>query len=541
MVKLFLVEDEIVMRDGIKKHIDWEKENIEFVGEAGDGELAYPMILEKKPDILITDIKMPFMGGLELSELVKRELPNIRIIILSGYDDFSYAQKAVSLGVTEYLLKPIAPAKLLESIRSLRDKIEADKENDSDWSMEEKLEKAEVAKQKFFATLVMGSRPVSECIEEGKELGMNLAARSFRLILLYFGVKGEASYAFSETRNAFYKKLMDWLDTEGDCYGFDRGEDGFALLVTFRHGSGDKDYANAVTEHLIEIVKSMENATYFIGIGRAVERLGEIGRAYNSAKKALSHRFFMGVNEVIWSENASVHPSAQMNLNINEIVANSNSRAVLHDFLRTGTSEEIVPVLDEIFSSIGEKNLKSHMFLNYVTMDVYFEMVRFLNELGFDVGKVDERCGNINTIIHEINSPEKAKQYLVRYMQEVIALRDTTSAKKYSKMLRTVVGYINEHYSDSELSLNTAAAMANLSPNHFSTIFSNEMGVTFIEYLINKRMEKAKELLMTTDLRSSEITYMVGYKDPHYFSHTFKKTVGMTTKEFRARRKNGES
>ncbi|MCR5747507.1 MAG: response regulator, partial [Lachnospiraceae bacterium] len=103
MVKLFLCEDEIVMRDGIKKHIDWEKEGIEFVGEAADGELAYPMILEQKPDILITDIKMPFMDGLELSELVRKELPNIKIIILSGYDEFSYAQKAVSLGVTEYL------------------------------------------------------------------------------------------------------------------------------------------------------------------------------------------------------------------------------------------------------------------------------------------------------------------------------------------------------------------------------------------------------------------------------------------------------
>ena len=127
MVKLFLVEDEIVMREGIRKHIAWEKEGIEFAGEAGDGELALPMILSTKPDILLTDIRMSFMDGLQLSELVKKELPETEIIILSGYDDFSYAQKAITCGVSEYLLKPIAPPKLLASLRRVRDRIEKPK------------------------------------------------------------------------------------------------------------------------------------------------------------------------------------------------------------------------------------------------------------------------------------------------------------------------------------------------------------------------------------------------------------------------------
>src|SRR5574344_1080993 len=139
MIRLFLAEDEIVMRDGIKKHINWEEEGIEFVGEAGDGELAYPMILNLKPDILITDIKMPFMDGLQLSELVKKELPDIHIIILSGYDEFSY------------VLKPIAPAKLLSAVRKAAEEIE--KEHGSthtDWSQEELEEKRELEKLRLF-------------------------------------------------------------------------------------------------------------------------------------------------------------------------------------------------------------------------------------------------------------------------------------------------------------------------------------------------------------------------------------------------------
>ena len=114
MVKLFLVEDEIAMREGIKRNIPWEEIGVDFCGEAGDGELAWPAILEQRPDIVITDIKMPFMDGLQLAGLIRRELPDTRIIILSGYSEFEYAQEALRIGVTEYLLKPITPRQLRE-------------------------------------------------------------------------------------------------------------------------------------------------------------------------------------------------------------------------------------------------------------------------------------------------------------------------------------------------------------------------------------------------------------------------------------------
>ena len=127
-IKIFLVEDEIVIRNGIKNSIEWEKEGYEFVGEASDGELAYPMILKEKPDILITDIRMPFMDGLELSRLAKQELPDIRILILSGYDEFDYAKEAIRIGVTEYLLKPVSASKLLDSLKGVSQLIRQEKE-----------------------------------------------------------------------------------------------------------------------------------------------------------------------------------------------------------------------------------------------------------------------------------------------------------------------------------------------------------------------------------------------------------------------------
>lgn len=117
MISVFLVEDEVIMRNGIKRNIPWEQEGFTFAGEASDGELAWPLIKKTRPDILITDIRMPFMNGLELSELVRKELPETKIIILSGYSEFDYAKQAITLGVTDYLLKPITSEKLLEAVR----------------------------------------------------------------------------------------------------------------------------------------------------------------------------------------------------------------------------------------------------------------------------------------------------------------------------------------------------------------------------------------------------------------------------------------
>ena len=207
----------------------------------------------------------------------------------------------------------------------------------------------------------------------------------------------------------------------------------------------------------------------------------------------------------------------------------------LEEFLRTGASPEADTFMEGIFASIGEQNAKSLLFLNYLTMDMYFTMSRFLKELTGDAQTMDRECGDINDIVRNMTEVSEAKDYLTRCLKRVISIRDQLSVKRYGKVMREAVAYIDEYYADEDISLNTLALLLSISPNHFSAIFSQEMGVTFIEYLIGKRMEKAKELLMTTDMKSFEVAYAVGYKDPHYFSSTFKKTQGMTTKEYRLR------
>ena len=149
MIKVFLVEDEVIMREGIRSNIDWEAEGFEFVGEASDGELAYPLIQKSRPDILITDIQMPFMDGLELSRLVKQEQPGIKIIVLTGYDEFEYAKEGIRIGITDYLLKPIASAKLLEAVKKVGELVVEERQFQETFD-QERQESLLIARQKFW-------------------------------------------------------------------------------------------------------------------------------------------------------------------------------------------------------------------------------------------------------------------------------------------------------------------------------------------------------------------------------------------------------
>ena len=554
MVKLFLCEDEIVMRDGIKKHIDWEKEGIEFVGEASDGELAYPLILEQKPDILITDIKMPFMDGLELSGLVKKELPDIKIIILSGYDEFAYAQKAVSLGVTEYLLKPISPAKLKDSIRSVADKIEEERAleaSETEWAKEEQAERLIIEKNRLFDALVMNDMSTSEVLDKAKELEIALTSKAYQITLISLTVAGASSDSFSESINRLKTELMSLYEERKEYVIFDKGINGLAVLTMADSDTEAGELTAGMAKEVQNILNKYSDLEYFIGVGGVVNRLSEIRNTYYDASRALARRFFADDNteKIVFTVNAKDNKEAEPSdkavdgkgrkgrFNIEPVLDAESPHKAMESFLRTGTLAEAEPILDSIFSAIGEQNINSLVFLNYLTMDIYLAMARFIKEIGADSTDIENECGDINELISASRSAAETKKYLKKYLKKVIELRDSTSAKKYSKLLGNAVKYIDENYANEDISLNKVAANVNISPNHFSSIFSQEMGKTFIEYLIGKRMEKAKELLMTTDMRSSEIAYTVGYKDPHYFSYTFKKTQGMTTREFRARGK----
>lgn len=539
-IKVFLVEDEMVIRRGIKNSIDWEKEGYIFCGEASDGELAYPMIIKEKPDILITDIRMPFMDGLELCKLVKEELPNIKILILSGYDEFDYAKEAIRLGVTEYLLKPISSGKLLEALNGVSESIRREKE-DKDLVrkyMEEMRENTEHEKQKFFEQMIAGNLSMADALETGKKYEMNLSAGMYNLLLFRFTLGeenrksgellGEAEYAI--------KKLTERLEY---VFEFQRDVEGWAFLLMADNEEQMSERVKELSKDLEEIMKNYSTIAYFGGIGQPVARLRELEESFREAERALAARFTMELNRIISVEDIRMAQNVDTldDIEITSFGEIEKTRTMLEKFLNTGAEDEIDEFVDVYINELPEENLKSVLMRQYIIMDAYIVMMSFCEKIEGIEGEMQAQSEELKNSMKTIQTLEEIKNYIRMLLKKIIGVRDTISGRRYSDIIEIAKDQIRKTYMSDEISLNTIAAEVGMSPSYFSSIFSKEMGKTFVEYLTEIRMDRAKELLMCSSMKTSEIGYEVGYKDPHYFSYIFKKTQNCTPKEFRARGK----
>lgn len=541
MISVFLVEDEIVMREGIRNNINWAQEGYEFVGEAGDGELAYPMIRDLKPDIVITDIRMPFMDGLELSRLIKKNLPKTKIIILSGYDDFQYAREAISIGVTDYLLKPISGAQLLEAISKVSDGIRA--EQDQQRFMEryrkEREENRILEKRVLFRELIAGARSMPEILDKGKGLGINLAAGAYGIVMFQIRVRednqkeSEITEAYSESIEKITSILRDKYNKADGIQVYEQLGGVFVFLVLGRDRQQTSDSMDVLLKELEDIMKDKTGLNYYVGRGIVVDRIREVGRSYESASKAFAHRFLYDTSMVFDGQGQGIKEADSVNINIDEIDIGKLDRRIVTGFLRNGNLEELGHFVEDFVENTGKGNFESLIFRQYISVDMYFTVVSFLESIGYTRDEITERLGNIGDKQSSLDDTPKTEKYINDILSKALEMRDKVSDSRYSSLINSARNYIYEHYNDEDISLNQVAASVNISPNHFSSVFKKETGETFIEFLTTVRMDKAKELLETTDMKASEVGYEVGYRDPHYFSYIFKKTQNITPKQYR--------
>ncbi|NLL77010.1 MAG: response regulator [Clostridiales bacterium] len=543
MLKVFLVEDEIVMREGIKNNIPWEEEGFDFVGEASDGELAYPMIQKLRPDIIITDIKMPFMDGLELSRLVKKDFPDVSIIILSGYDEFEYAKEAIKIGVTEYLVKPVSSAKLLEVVKEIGNRIE--KENEKKKYLEQfKKEMKEMElheKEKFLHEILSGKISMSELLEKGKKLNIHLAAGVYNVVLFMMRESEDTDQAYSKELAAAWDAIMELAEQTENIYMFNRSIDGVEFLLLDESRKQLEEKRADFLKKLMDISCEYGELQYFGGVGNVVNRLREVHESYESASKAFSYRYLLSYNRIVYAEQMEEmrigFGEEDADIDLKELDFGKIDRRIIKNFLGKGLLEEVSHFIEDYFLSLGTGNVESMLFRQYITTDMYFGTVAFVEELGYNADNIIGVLGDFKTISEVLPSVEKTKEYLKNMIRAAMNLRDQISVKKYGSLIDDAKAYIEKNFDSEDISLNSVATHVNISSSHFSSIFSQEEGQTFIEYLTELRMNKAKELLMCSSLKSSEIGYAVGYKDPHYFSYLFKKTQNVTPKEYRMRGK----
>ncbi len=530
MLKVFLAEDEFVIREGIKNNINWGEHGYEFCGEAGDGELAFSMIQKLQPDILITDIRMPFMDGLALSRMVKAEFPGIEIILLTGYEDFEYAKEAIRIGVASYLSKPISGRNLLTEIDHVADKIiEKRKEKEAALRYEQDMkEKAQLDKQEFFKDLVTGGRPLTYILDRAKKLSINILALRYNIVLVKIWSTRHDAGEYSGSVVKVEEKI-DEIAARYNALVFDLNLEGKAIL--FRADSEEElsgNISSALSE-MKEAFAKYKHIRYYGGVGQSAERLTDIPTVFNWASRAFAHQYLSSDSDFLYGSEEKLDLGKD-NVILSEVDPKHIDRRLIREFLRRGDESETEFFMTEFFGGMGKNAMKSTMLRQYIAMDVYFCVAEFAeSELKLSRSEID---ASIPTA--ELMADEKTTcDYLINIVNKAIDLRKKTAAGSYRDVVNQVIEYIEEHYAEDELSLNQLAAVVNFSPNHLSAVFRQETGQPFIKYLTDFRMEKAKELLLSTSKRSNEVGLLVGYKDPHYFSFLFKKTQGVTTTQYR--------
>ena len=279
---------------------------------------------------------------------------------------------------------------------------------------------------------------------------------------------------------------------------------------------------------------------WFLAVGQSVDRLSQIQKSYHTASRAFSQRYLYDENILYYDEMETMeHPGGQAetedNAYLQKVDVNALNPAILQKFLSNGLQEETENFVKDYFYAIGQEPMESLVFRNYVILNVRFSVISFIKGLGCDTNEM-ESADTEEVLAESGKNMESAIAYAKKMISQAIEIRDQNSGNKNRSILKTAVDFIDSHYMDEEISLNTVANVANVSSNHFSALFSQNMGQTFIEYLTTLRMNKAKELLRCTGMRSSEIAGEIGYKDAHYFSYLFKKTQGMTPSDYRKAR-----
>ena len=545
MLKTFLVEDEVVIREMIKKMIPWEQYGFELAGEAADGEMALPLILKCKPDLLITDIKMPFMDGLTLCRLVKKELPDIRIVILSGYDDFNYAKQAISIGVEDYLLKPITKNAFIERLEEIHNRYEHEK-TQREYYEKFRLEMQEYEKnasRDFFETLVRADSDLAELYRRADKLNLDIVAEAYN-ILIFTPDTSEGNYnsydGCSDWEAEVQDKINNYFLNHPVAILFRHQVFSYAILV-----KGQKDTIEKNTEECVKAIQDIMDRTegrtdWFIAVGKSADRLSMLGHSYRTAVRANSFRYLYDGHILDYQslETRKENPSdsyRENSVQLRNVNINALNPAILQKFLGSGLAEEVEDFIRDYFNAIGQEPMGSLVFRNYVVLNVRFSVLSFLKKLGCDDSEISGQ--ETDNIVEETGkSIETAVAYCGKMLKKAIVLRDENAGNQNRSVLKLAVDFIDHNYMDEEISLNKATHVANVSANHFSALFSQNMGQTFTEYLTGLRMSKAKELLRCTAMRSNEIAGEVGYKDAHYFSYLFKKTQGMTPSEYRKTR-----
>lgn len=538
MLSMVIADDEIIVREFLRDLDIWDEMSVQIVAEAADGQEAYDLCARLKPDILMTDIRMPFMDGLEVSLKLKEQGENIRFIIVSGVQDFDYAKTALSVDAEGYILKPIKPDEIREVMKKVITGITMERNRDVEIrSMKTLLgENMYLIRENFLRNLVAGSGMNRKDIAEKLEyycIPLKPQERVMVSVIQVDDYQKSASELPEEERQLMNFQISgivnDVLEAWncGICFCMNDGEH---IVIFNDKVHYNERFAEACNE-IIACVDKYIRQSVSIGCGKVVESVAELKFSYDDARSVLKYKFYMGKKSILNSDDIrNFLDIGKKSIEFPNLYELEND---LVNSARLGNIEEVKEALAEVFdrSLSPEKSLPVD-YIQSVCIEMVCMLTRALYELEESIDKIVAKRSSIMDTIYRIGNLKELKKYMTEILLRTADYFATKHNNKNLNIIVKIKQIIDSRYME-DIGVSMLAEEVYLSPNYISLIFKKETGENITDYIKKTRMEAAKELLKNPDLKIHEISEMVGFDNPNYFSLVFKKYAGILPQKFR--------
>lgn len=518
MFRLIFVDDEAIIRNGISQCVPWGENGFELAGMFEQGQLALDFIKDNPVDVVITDINMPKMDGLTLSRILAEQFPRIMVLLLSGYDDFEFAQKAVKNQVREFLLKPITADELKEVLIAVKKELiilrEQEKEQDI---MKEKLSQSfPLLRERFLNRLISGRLSRDNYVRRKDYFQWQDLEQLYLVALI--GIPD----TWNELERLILQEHMKGISPPFVDIFFNTSEN---LVIIFQNDDAEKLKSDSkqLLEEIFQFAWIQEKEQISAGCGEVANSYEQLPNSYSGARSAVDYCRVLGITQILFIE--EVRDSQKIVPETFHLMTEN-----LLEQLKEGRKERTLETLNEIFSYLKQHYISQEDAVAYYTR-IHILLYNFLAEIGF-LTTEDPFFPQKTPLYYTL---KEARAGFIKYVGEIEKRIDNRRNDITLSRVDKAREIISSRFGDSKFSLQDICGELYLSTSQFSFIFKEGTGQTFVEYLTSYRIEEAKKLLKTTDQLAYEVAESVGYKDSRYFSLIFKKQTGLTAMEYRKR------
>ncbi|MBW7573054.1 response regulator [Caproiciproducens faecalis] len=531
LYRVLLVDDEEEIREGIIRKIDWNRLGYTIVGDAENGLEALEKAEHLHPDVVMTDIKMPFMDGLELGERLRVVLPSAKLIIFSGFDDFEYAQKAIKINVAEYVLKPINSNELTETLKKLKQQLDREfaEKRDVEMLRRNYMDSLPVMREQFLVGLIEGRISEERLRAQAPLLRIDLtSADQWAVALVRADSAPKADAALHGEEELIPISLKCTVDEILGYYCTFTGflySDCVAVIAELKPESGIVSLMNGMNQ----ICKSAERVLgvkVMAGVGTVCSALTEIRHSYREAQNALDYSATMGTGKVIYI--ADIEPETSVKLQFDE-----HDEREITNAIKMGSEQEIADRINALFTRFETLLLPLSQYQIYV-MEMMTSLLKVMHAYELSTEEIFGVDFNYVNTIATLHSPAEMKQWCKDCCIKISTLIKRERVDSTKLLAQNAKQYIAGNYQNAGLSVESLCSFLHVSPAYFSTVFKRETGMSFVAYLTEVRLQEAVNLLNTTSDKTYVIAGKVGYTEPNYFSYVFKKKFGVSPSKYRS-------